>query len=68
MDDEEDEDDGQSSRRKGSRRSPAHSSDPNSNNKLEKEVNELMLLVARLEGQSQVKDLVKMNSDTMGCC
>ena len=66
MEDEEDEDDGQSSRRKGSRRSPVHSYDPNSNNKLEKEVNELKLLVAKLEGQSLVKDMVKMNVDTMG--
>ena len=66
VDDEDDDDDGQSSRRRGSRRSPAHGADPNSNTKLEREVTELKLMVAKLEGQSQVKDLVKMNSDTMG--
>ena len=34
--------------------------------KLEREVKRLQLQVAKLEGQSLVTDMVKMNADTMG--
>ena len=64
-DDEEDEDEPASSRR-GSKRSPMTGGDPNSNNELEREVKRLQLQVAKLEGQSLVTDMVKMNADTMG--
>ena len=40
--------------------------DPNSNTELEREVKKLQLMVAKLEGQSLVTDMVKMNVDTMG--
>ena len=64
-DDEVEEDEPAPSRR-GSKRSPTTGGDPNGNNEMEKELKRLQLQVAKLEGQSVVTDIVKMNADTMG--